>query len=165
MRQKYYIFKYSSQFIINMDKKDQSLIRIMEKEGKLSSRKLALKTGLPISTAHRRVRKLEKEGIIKGYRAIVDYQKTNRPIPILVFINLEETNKKEKYTPISKIKEELSKIRDIYEVFFTQGGKWDLIVKARLEKLKNTNQFMEKIRQIKGIEEVSSSIISEEVLF
>ena len=147
-----------------MNKKDQQLIRVLEKEGKLSSRGLAMKTMLPVSTVHRRLRNLEKQGIIKGYRAIVDYEKTDKPVPVLVFINLAETNKEEKYVPVEKIKEELKKINNIYELFDIQGGQWDLIVKARLGKLKDTNQLTEKIRQIQGVEEVSSTIITEESL-
>ena len=83
---------------------------------------------------------------------------------ILVFINLSETNKKEKYVPVNEIKQELRKIADIYELFDVQGGQWDMIVKGRLEKLKDTNKLMEKIRSIKGIEEVSSTIITEEMM-
>ncbi len=147
-----------------MNKKDQQLIRVLEKEGKLSSRGLAMKTMLPVSTVHRRLRNLEKQGVIKGYRAIVDYEKTDKPVPVLVFINLAETTKKERYVPVDKIKEELKKINDVYELFDIQGGQWDLIAKARLEKLKDTNQLTEKIRRIQGVEEVSSTIITEESL-
>ena len=87
-----------------MNKKDQLLVRVLEKEGKLSSRQLAMKAMLPISTVHRRVRNLERQGVIKGYRAIIDYEKTDRPIPTLVFINISEANKKEKYAPIQQVK-------------------------------------------------------------
>lgn len=147
-----------------MHKKDQLLIRVLEKEGKLSSRQLAMKAMLPISTVHRRVRNLERQGVIKGYRAIIDYEKTDRPIPALVFINISEINKKEKHVPIQKVKEELKKIKDIYELFEIQGGQWDIVVKARLEKLKDVNELMERIRNIQGIEEISSAVITEETL-
>jgi DNA-binding Lrp family transcriptional regulator len=147
-----------------MDKKNKLLIRVLEKEGKLSSRQLAKKTMLPISTAYRRVKRLEKEGVIKGYRAIVDYEKTDRPIPILIFINLEETNEEEEYVPVNQIKGKIKKINEIYQLFEVQGGDWDIILKARLEKLKDTNKLMENIRSIPGIEEIKSSIVTEEML-
>ena len=147
-----------------MNKKDFQLIRVLEKEGKLSSRGLAMKTMLPISTVHRRVRNLQKQGVIKGYRAIIDYEKTDKPIPVLVFINVSEANKKEKYAPVEQVKEHLKAISDIYELFDIQGGQWDLVAKARLEKLKDANQLTARIRQIQGVEEVSSTIITEESL-
>jgi len=59
----------------------------------------------------------------------------------------------------------LKKIKDVYELFDIQGGQWDIIAKARLGKLKETNRLMEKIRSIRGIEEVTSSIVTEESLF
>ena len=148
-----------------MNKKDQLLIRVLEKEGKLSSRKLAMKTMLPVSTVHRRVAKLEKDGIIKGYRAIINYEKTDKPIPALIFLNLSETNKKENAASLEKIKNEIRKNKEIFEVLQVQGGKWDLILKARFENLKGTNQLAEKLRKIQGIEEVRAAIVTEETLF
>ncbi|NCS70594.1 MAG: Lrp/AsnC family transcriptional regulator [Candidatus Aenigmarchaeota archaeon] len=148
-----------------MNKKDQLLIRVLEKEGKLSSRKLAMKTMLPVSTVHRRVAKLEKDGIIKGYRAIINYEKTDKPIPALIFLNLSETNKKENAASLEKIKNEIRKNQEIFEVLQVQGGKWDLILKARFENLKGTNQLAEKLRKIQGIEEVRAAIVTEETLF
>jgi len=147
-----------------MDKRDKLLIRELERNAKLSSRKLAMRVGLPISTVHRRVKNLEKQGVIKGYRAIIDYEKTDKPIPILVFINISETTRKEKHVPITRIKEELSSLHDVHELMDVKGGDWDLILKARLPSLKETTPFLERIREIKGIEEVSSTIITEEII-
>lgn len=147
-----------------MNKRDRLLIRELERNAKLSSRKLAMRVDLPISTTHRRVKILEKEGVIKGYRAIIEYEKTDRAIPMLVFINVAETTKKEKYVPISIIKDQLTKLPECYELLDVKGGDWDLIMKARLFSLKETTSFLEKLRKIKGIEEVSSSIITEEII-
>ncbi len=147
-----------------MDKRNELLIRELERNAKLSSRKLAMRVGLPISTTHRRVKILEKQGVIKGYRAIINYEKTNKPIPMLAFINVAETTRKEKHVPISTIKDQLTKLPECYELLDIKGGDWDLIVRARLSSLKETTSFLEKIRTIKGIEEVSSSIITEEII-
>ncbi len=147
-----------------MNKRDKLLIRELERNAKLSSRRLAMRVGLPISTTHRRVKNLEKQGIIKGYRAIIDYEKTDRPIPMLAFINVAETTRKEKHVPISLIKHQLTKLPECYELLDVKGGNWDLIVKARLSSLKETTSFLEKLRKIKGIEEVSSTIITEEII-
>jgi len=124
-----------------------------------------MKTMLPVSTVHRRVAKLEKDGIIKGYRAIINYEKTDKPIPALIFLNLSETNKKENAASLEKIKNEIRKNQEIFEVLQVQGGKWDLILKARFENLKGTNQLAEKLRKIQGIEEVRAAIVTEETLF
>ncbi len=149
-------------FII--DNRDKQLIRELEKNSKLSSRKLAMKSGLPISTTHRRVKILEKEGVIVGYRAIVDYEKVGKPIGLILLINVSEDNPKENYMSLNSVKEEFKKMNETHEILEVKSEKWDLIVKVRLENLKETNPFLEQIRKMKGIEEVNSIIITDEII-
>lgn len=61
-----------------MDEKDEVIVRVLERKAGLSSRSLSRIVGLPISTVHRRVKKLEREGVIIGYKALVNYEKTTR---------------------------------------------------------------------------------------
>jgi Lrp/AsnC family leucine-responsive transcriptional regulator len=143
--------------------KDEMLIKSLEKDGKLSTRKLASKVGLPISTVHRRVRKLEEEGVIKGYRAIIDYEKAGYPVSMLVFINLSEDNTKERVGNLDEILGKIRKMPETREIMDLKGNEWDLIVKARLRKLKETTALIEKIRRIRGIEEISSTIVVDEI--
>lgn len=73
-----------------MDEKDEAIIRVMERTAKLSSRAIAKIVRLPISTVHRRIRKLEQQHVIIGYKALIDYEKTNRPVSALILINPAE---------------------------------------------------------------------------
>ncbi|MBS3052108.1 MAG: Lrp/AsnC family transcriptional regulator [Candidatus Aenigmarchaeota archaeon] len=147
-----------------IDNRDKMLIRELEKNSKLSSRKLAMKSGLPISTTHRRVKILEKEGVIKGYKAIVDYEKIGKPVGLILLINIAEDTPKESYVPLNNLKEELKKFDEIHEILEVKSEKWDLFIKARLNNLKDTNPFLEKMRKIKGVEEVNSIIITDEII-
>jgi DNA-binding Lrp family transcriptional regulator len=70
-----------------MDEKDELILQALEKNAKLSSRAIAEKIGLPISTVHRRIRKLELDKVIKGYRATIEYEKeTNWCLSIYQYI-------------------------------------------------------------------------------
>jgi Lrp/AsnC family leucine-responsive transcriptional regulator len=73
-----------------MDKKNEAIIRILSREAGLSSRALSKMLKIPISTVHRRVKKLEHEGVIKGYKAIINFEKTASPIGALLMVNLAE---------------------------------------------------------------------------
>ncbi len=74
-----------------MDKKDEAIIKVLERKAGLWGRSLLKLMGLPISTVHRRAKKSERERVIKGYRAIVDYEKTTRPIGASLVVNLRGT--------------------------------------------------------------------------
>lgn len=146
-----------------MNKKDALIVRVLERSAKLSSRAIAGEVGLPISTVHRRIRRLEKEGVITGYKAMINYEKTDRPIGSYIFINLEETSPGKSRTPKGNVVDRLKKFVDVQELADVQGYNFDLVVKARFKCLKELSLFMEALRSLEGIEELSSAIITEEI--
>jgi len=147
-----------------MDEKDESILQALERNAKLSSRVIAERVGLPISTVHRRIRKLEQDGIIKSYRAIIDYEKTKRPIGAYLFINIAETVPLNVRIPKEKIVDKILKYKEVQELADVQGANFDLVIKARFVTLKALSAFIEEFRKIEGIEELFSAIITEEVL-
>ena len=145
-----------------MDKKNQTIIQILSRKAGLSSRTLSKMLKIPISTVHRRVKKLEQEGIIEGYKAIVNFEKTTWPIGALLMVNLAEVIPGKGHIPKKDILRSLSRFNEIEEIIEVQAADFDLILKARFESLKDQSDFIEELRCIDGIEEISSAIIIEE---
>jgi DNA-binding Lrp family transcriptional regulator len=145
-----------------MDKKDEAILRILSRKAGLSSRTLSEMLKLPISTVHRRIKKLEREGIIQGYKAVVNFEKTSRPIGTLLMVNLAEVIPGKGHIPKKDIMKSLKRFNEVEEIIEVQAADFDLIVKARFESLKEQAKFVEDLRCIDGIEEISSAIIIEE---
>ena len=145
-----------------MDKKNEAIIRILSRKAGLSSRTLSKMLKIPISTVHRRVKKLEREGIIEGYKAIINFEKTSWPIGALLLINLAEVIPGKGHIPKQHIVKTLSRFSEVEEIIEVQAAEFDLIVNARFETLKKQSSFIEELRCIDGIEEISSAIIIEE---
>ena len=147
-----------------MDSKDEALIRILSRQAHLSSRALSKITGLPISTVHRRIQKLEAAGVITGYKAIINYEKTNKPISAMLFVNLAEVVPNKGHVPKRDIIAHFRKYEEIEEIIEAQAFNFDLMLRARLQSLKKLSALIEEFRSIEGIEELSSAIIIEETL-
>ncbi|PVX24305.1 MAG: hypothetical protein CW716_10325 [Candidatus Bathyarchaeum sp.] len=147
-----------------MDEKDDAIIRLLERRAGASNRSLSKIVGLPISTTHRRIKKLEKQGVITGYKALINYEKTNRPIGAFIMINLGEHIPGVGHIPKNKIFDVLSKFEEIEEIIELQAATYDVVAKARLPTLKKLSSLMEKVRSIEGIEEASAAIIIEETV-
>lgn len=145
-----------------MDEKDEAIIGVLERKAGLSSRSLSKMVGLPISTVHRRVKRLEREGTIIGYKALIDYEKTNKPIGAFVLIDLAEAIPQIGHIPKECIIDTLRKFREIEEIAEVQASHLDLVVKARLQSLRKLSEFLEELRSVEGIEEASPAIITEE---
>jgi DNA-binding Lrp family transcriptional regulator len=143
-----------------LNEKDLIILNELRKDSKISSRSLAKRVGLPISTVYRRVKNMEEKGIITGYHASVDFEKIGKPVGVLILINLAEGKE---FIPIDEIRNHLQKSGEIMDLMTLHGGSFDLMAKVRLSDLDSITPFLEKIRNIEGIEEVSCTIISQEL--
>jgi Lrp/AsnC family leucine-responsive transcriptional regulator len=145
-----------------MDDKDESIIRVIGRRSGMSSRKLSGMLNIPISTVHRRIKKFEDEEIIIGYKALIDYQKTSWPIGALLLVDLMEVIPGKGHIPKSEIIATLSTFREIEEIVDVQAADFDLMVRARFRSLRMLSDFVEKLRNIEGIEETKSAVITDE---
>jgi Lrp/AsnC family leucine-responsive transcriptional regulator len=145
-----------------LDEKDEAIIKLLERRAGLSNRSLSKFVGLPISTVHRRIKKLEKDGIITGYKALINYEKTGRPIGAIILVNLAEHIPGVGHIPKQDVIEEFKKIDEIEEITEVQASTFDIVLKARLGSLKELSDLMEQLRSVQGIEEAVASIIIDE---
>jgi len=72
-----------------MDDKDRQIIRALQRDGRMSNQDLAAQVHLSPSPCLRRVRNLERAGVIRGYAARVDARAYGLPITAFVRIRLE----------------------------------------------------------------------------
>jgi DNA-binding Lrp family transcriptional regulator len=145
-----------------MDKKNEAIIRVLNRKAGFSSRTLSKMLKIPISTVHRRIKKLEHDGVIRSYKALIDFEKTPWPIGALLMVNLAEVIPGKGHIPKKDIIESLSRFNEIEEIIEVQATVFDLFIKARFESLREQSDFVEELRNIEGIEELSCAIIIEE---
>jgi len=87
----HYIWEYfPSLFDDFLDEKDELIIKVLSRRSGMPIRTLSSMLLLPISTIHRRIKRLEEDGVINGYRAIVDFEKTSSAIGAILMIDLFE---------------------------------------------------------------------------
>ena len=146
----------------NMDDKDESILKVISRRSGMSSRKLSGMLTIPISTVHRRIKKFEDDDVITGYKALIDYQKTVWPIGALLLVDLMEVIPGKGHIPKKEIIETLSKFREVEEIIDVQAADFDLVLKARFRTLKLLSDFVETLREIEGIEETKSAVITDE---
>lgn len=145
-----------------MDEKDERIIRILERRSGLSSRALSGMLDIPISTVHRRIKRMEGAGVIRGYKALIDYEKTGRPIGAFLLIDLAEVIPGKGHIPKKDILNTLKQYDEVEEIVEVQAAAFDLVVRARVPSLRRLAEFVEELRYIEGIEETTAAIITEE---
>ena len=72
-----------------MDSIDRKIIALLQNNGRLSITEIAESVGLSLSPCHRRIKKLEDDRIITGYKAQIDPEKAGLGFSALVFVTLK----------------------------------------------------------------------------
>jgi Lrp/AsnC family leucine-responsive transcriptional regulator len=88
--------------------------------------RVAIKLKEPSTTIHYNIKKLEREGIIKAYKAVFDYKRINEGHCTYLSINLE----KKDYADPEKIGREIAKDQRVESVDICTGG-YELLIKLR----------------------------------
>ena len=144
---------------MKIDEKDKQLLSLLQKNCKLSLRELSQITEMRETTIFARIKRLEKEGIIKEYRAILDPKAIGKNVLSFVLI---------KYDPSAGIKqrevaEKIANLPEIQEVHIIAGD-WDMIAKVREKDVEGLGKaVLDKIREIKGVKETVSLIVFESI--
>ncbi len=80
----------------------------------------------------------------------------------MLLIDLEEVTSGKGHIPKETILNSLRRFNEVEEIIEVQAANIDLIVKARFQSLRKLSQFIEDLRNVEGIEETSTAIITEE---
>jgi Lrp/AsnC family leucine-responsive transcriptional regulator len=78
--------------MFGMDAVDRKIVALLEKDARLTYGEVGKRVGLAASSVHDRVRKLEKSGVLRGYRADVDFASVGLPITAFVSLALRPSS-------------------------------------------------------------------------
>ena len=113
---------------------------------------IAREVGLTSPSIKARISKLKREGYIKGYTTILDYEKLGKRI--LAIIGISTLPEK-----LKKVIGELKKIEDIYEIYNVTGA-YDLILKVRVKDVISLNDLIvNKFIKIEGISKTYTMLV------
>ena len=149
---------------VKLDEKDLAILLLIQADGKLTAKQIAKKTGVPLTTVFAKTKRMEEQGIIRGYRAIVAAEKLNAGTAAFILASVSYRTKADD-TPVSQraVAEEIAKFPEVQEVHIITGD-WDLLVKLRAENVEAVGKFVvDKLRLIKGLEKTLTCMVFETV--
>ena len=125
---------------MEIDSKDIQLLEILEKNSKASVQEIAEETGIPASTVHHRIKRLESNKIIKSYIAVLNPKVMGKAFSAYVMVN----GSPEKY-----LDDDFFKHKYVAEVSAVTGN-YDLIIKIQCSNLEQFNDFLQEFREKYG---------------
>ena len=138
-----------------MDDLDMNILRSLIKNSRITLSQMSKEIDAPDATISNRLKKLEND-VIKSYTVILDWEKIGLDITTIIIIQTES----EKH---ESVKEELSKLKEVSEVY-SVSGEYDILIKVWVRDIEELNQLMNtKIRSIDGVEDLTEMIVMERV--
>ncbi len=130
----------------------EKLVKLL-KEGYCTPQiaRIAKKLSEPSTTIHYNIKKLERDGEIKAYKAVFDYRKIGEGFCAFVLINLSP----DEYGDPERISKELSKFQQIESVDICTGD-WELLLKVRVKDQDEYYNFVKNVISRKGIIKIKS---------
>jgi DNA-binding Lrp family transcriptional regulator len=135
---------------MNIDKIDEKILKNLMVDGRLSARQLALKLGMSTVTILSRIKKLEKEKIIKGYTALIDHEKLGYDLTAIIEIIAKKD--------IVDIEEKLSKIDNVCGVYDITGNT-DTIIVAKFKERNELSAFVKSLSSMPNIENTITHVV------
>src|SRR5215469_12800202 len=75
-----------------LDRLDRQILALLQENGRMTNLELSEKIGLSPTPCLRRVKRLEEDGVITGYAAIVDQKAYGLPLSVFVSVRLNQQN-------------------------------------------------------------------------
>ncbi len=119
-----------------LDDINRDLLDLLQVDGRMSYREIAERIGLTAPAVTERIRKLEEAGIIKGYRAVVDYEALGFPILCIVRLNAPRG--------ASGVDERIQSMPQVIEANRVTGSE-SHVIRARVRSTRDLEQLLNEL--------------------
>ena len=140
---------------------DRKILAILQGDGRISLSDLSEKVNLSPSPCLRRIRRLERTGIIARYVAVLDQAKVGLPVSVFVSIKLES----QRVEALERFKRAIEKWPEVLECYLMTGPR-DYLLRIVVADLGAYEQFLkQKLTRIDGIASIDSSFALEQTKY
>ena len=142
-----------------LDRIDLRILEHLQRDGRITYSALADRVGLSTTPCMERVKRLERDGVIRGYGAQVDARYLNAGLVVFVQMRLERKSK----DAFRRFKQAAAKLEQVQECFLVSGN-FDYLIKARVADMTEYREFLgETLLTLPGVQESTSYVVMEEV--
>lgn len=140
---------------MKFDSIDKQILTILQQDAQITNVDLAKKIGISPPSMLERVKRLERNGIIKRYVAIVDPAKISKGIFAVVSVSLS-AHQLSSVDQFTKIIKKLDEVLECYHV----AGEEDFILKVAVSSIEEYEKFiLNKLTKINGVNKINTKFV------
>ncbi|MDH4221702.1 MAG: Lrp/AsnC family transcriptional regulator [Candidatus Bathyarchaeota archaeon] len=134
-----------------MDETDVKILKSLVSDARLSSRQISKKSGVSIGTVLTRMKKMEKEGVVRGYSAVVDHEKLGYMLTALIEITVSKGRLLEMENEIAR----MPNVCAVYDV----TGLTDAFVVAKFKSREDLSVFAKRLLSMPYVERSNTHVV------
>ena len=120
-----------------LDQTDKKLLELLQEDCKKTTKELSLKLNLSVTAVYERIKKLEREGIIDKYVAILNRTKAEKGFVVFCHLKLIQHTKEF----LTKFETEVIKLKEVLECHHVSGD-YDYILKIVVKDMEAYREFL-----------------------
>jgi Lrp/AsnC family leucine-responsive transcriptional regulator len=136
-----------------MDAIDRKILKLLQKDARMTAQALAEAVGLSPSPCLRRIRNMETAGIIRDYVALVDQKQVGLPVSVFVSVKLERQREEE----LDAFEAAVTQWPEVVEAYLMTGQR-DFLLRIVVADLDAYERFLKtKLTRVDGVASIESS--------
>ena len=145
--------------LASLDATDRRILEQLQADGRLSNQELAERVALSPSPCLRRVRALERAGVIRRYAAVLDPQQVGLGLLAYVTVKLEKRGK----MPVDQFTRAVESWPEVIACY-SMTGDMDYLMRVQVENLEHYSRFvMDKLLKQPGVIDIRTNFVLERV--
>ncbi len=141
-----------------LDTIDQKILVLLQQDAKLNVKEIAIRLNLTKTPIYERIKRLEREGVIEKYVAIVNRKKLTPSILVFISGKLEVS----RFEQTEEFYEGIMKLPEVLDCYL-MSGEYDFLLKVMVQDLDAYHEFYSKqLSQVPRVSYVSSSFVLNE---
>ena len=121
----------------SLDQTDKTILRILQTDSKKTAKEIASMLSLTVSPVYERIRRLENQGFIKKYVAILDKTRIGRTVTAMCQVSMRYHNE----AFIDEFEEQIQDLKEVQECYHV-AGQVDFILKIHVRSLEEYHEFV-----------------------
>lgn len=144
---------------MKLDAIDAQLLTYLQQDSKQTNKELSNKLNLSVTAVYERIKKLEKEGVIKKYVALVQKEKVDKAF--VAFCHIKLIQHTQEY--VVRFEKEVATLKEVLECYHISGD-YDYLLKVLVKDMQAFREFMvNKLTNINHIGSTHSMFVINEV--
>ena len=144
---------------MKLDSYDRRILALLQQNARTTTKEIAAELGLSVTPTYERIKRLERQGFIKQYVALVDSDLVGKQLTVMATVSLKEHSREY----LNRFVEQISPLPEVMECYYVAGS-FDYIVKVMVSNMEAYQHFLvNKLAAIENIGHVQSYFVMTEV--